>query len=125
MLILIGILLTVFVLFSSVVGGALGIAILTLNAAVVLLLVALRSFLRPEAFRIALQNFPQSVSDPRSMFAQTARTAPTGEILVSYTRYRQVYQATVMALAILGAVLIVAFVTALFQAGYPMRSLSP
>lgn len=121
MIVLIGILLTALVLFSSVVGGALGVAILTLSAAVVVLLLALRSFLRPEAFRVALQHFPGSISDPRSMFAQTARAAPSGEILVSYTRYRQVYQAIVVLLAILGALLAVAFVTALFQAGYPMR----
>ncbi|TSC64136.1 MAG: hypothetical protein G01um1014106_261 [Parcubacteria group bacterium Gr01-1014_106] len=121
MRIVIGIVFVLLVLFASVIGGFFGGAILALSAAVGILLIALRSYLRPEAFSVAMRNFPQSVADPRSIFAHTARTAASGEVLVSYTRYRRVYRATVITLGILGALLLVAVVIALMRAGYPMQ----
>ena len=119
MIILLGVLLTLLVLFSSVMGGVLGMIIVTLSVAAAILLIALQSFLRPEAFRAALWGIPRSWADPRSVFARAARAAPTGEILVSYTRYRKVYRATLVTVGVLLVFLGVAVVLGLLRAGYP------
>ncbi|TSC73083.1 MAG: hypothetical protein G01um101438_106 [Parcubacteria group bacterium Gr01-1014_38] len=119
MIVLLGVLLTLLVLFSSVTGGVLGMMIVTLSVAAAILLIALQSYLRPEVFHEALWKIPRSLTDPRSVFARAARAAPTGEILVSYTRYRKVYRATLITVGVLLLFLGVAIVLALLRAGYP------
>lgn len=118
MIALLGILLVLFVLFSSAVGGLLGSAIIVLSVVTALLLIALRSFFRPGVFRETM-GVPIPLADPRSLFALAARTASSGEILVSYTRYRRVYRAIVVALGLLCTLLVGALVVGLFRAGYP------
>lgn len=115
---LIGVLLVLFVLFSAVAGGLLGAAIIVFSVATALLLITLRSFFRPGAFRETMGD-PVPFTDPRSLFARAARAAPSGEILVSYTRYRQVYRAIVIAVGVLAVLLVAALGAALLRAGYP------
>lgn len=115
---LVGILLALLIVFSSVTGGFLGTTIVTLSLATAILFIALRSFLRPDAFRTAVATRPWFL-DPRSVFARSARVAPSGEVLVSYTRYRQVYRATAITVSILLTLLGVSLVLALLRAGYP------
>lgn len=94
-----GVLLAFSTLVAVVAGGFLAVAIITASIATVLLALALRSFFRPERRHSALSTLlvPPGRVDLRQVFADAARVAASGEIIVSYTEYRRMYRATLLA----------------------------
>lgn len=115
----------IFLLFSVFlalsVRGLLGAGIAVAGVAAVLLAIALKSFFRAEQRNAAFfQLFTSSrgavVTDPRQVFARAARTAESGELFVSYIRYKQTYRATIVT-ALIFALLVVVAALRFFQDG--------
>lgn len=116
-----GVTFTALLLLAMVIRGVFGALIAVLGVVVVVLVLVLRSFFRPAA-AAAIASLHVPFGDTRLLFAQSARTATSGEILVSYSRYKLVYRAMLLSLVILVALLGAAVVVGILRVGYPVHS---